>query len=833
MTDSLSLYGPGIIAVLFTIAAIAIVYLIFDSIRRKKMISARVGDIVMLEVRVPRESGKKEDEPLKSYRDYVAVAEQLISSFSSFYENKLSMYWYGQPVFSLEIVSKNKEIIFFVGTPKSHQSTIEKQILSFYPSSQVEPSNDFKIFDANMKASIGVLDLNKQFIYPLRTYQELEADPLANVTNSLLKLGDNVRASIQILVRPQSEMWRSAVGRATEQLQSGQSVSASRNPLVRAVHGIGSAPKTVSQSINPEVNQQTPPTQPSSMSPIKETQMQLIQKKGEKTGFDTQIRIVAVAPTAEIAKESVRNIYSSFAQFNSPDRNGLKIIFPRAIQKILPYYILRHFSRKHIMLLNSEEIASIFHFPSFLVDTPGIRWFSAKRAPAPNNIPSDGLVLGENLYRGDKTLIRIKEDDRRRHLYAIGMTGTGKSTFFESMILQDIRAGRGVGFFDPHGDAIEDILSRIPKERMEDVILFDPSDRMRPFGLNLLEWKTPEQKDFLVQEAVQIFYKLFDPQGQGFIGPQFEHWMRNAALTLMESEGGGTLIEIPRLFIDEAFRSRKIAEVKDPVVKAFWEKQLASTADFHKSEMYNYFISKFGRFMTNDMMRNIMGQAKSSFDLRDIMDQKKILLVNLSKGQIGEVNSSLLGMILVARLFTAALSRQSSGQEKRNDFYLYVDEFQNFATDTFSSILSEARKYNLNLSITNQYIAQLPEAIRDAIVGNVGTLVSFRVGVPDAEFMAHEFAPVFNDKDLNNIEAFNCYIKLLIDNTPTAPFSMRTIKDAEAKNENMKASIKSLSALKYGRDRAVVEAEVRERTRNETNTLGNEGSPPPPEAQIK
>jgi type IV secretory pathway TraG/TraD family ATPase VirD4 len=380
------------------------------------------------------------------------------------------------------------------------------------------------------------------------------------------------------------------------------------------------------------------------------------------------------------------------------------------------------------------------------------------------------------------------------------------------MILQDIREGRGVGFFDPHGDAISNILGRIPDSRMEDVVVFDPADRERPFGLNLLEWKTPEQKDFLVQETVQIFYKLFDPNGQGFIGPQFEHWMRNAALTLMESEGGGTLIEIPRLFVDDAFRKSKIAQVKDHVVKAFWEKQLAQTADFHKSEMYNYFISKFGRFMTNDMMRNIMGQAKSSFDLQEIMDNKKILLVNLSKGQVGEVNSNLLGMILVAKIFTAALARQQSEEANRQDFYLYVDEFQNFATDTFKSILSEARKYGLNLNITNQYIAQLPEDIRDAIIGNVGTIVSFRVGVPDAEFMAHEFAPVFNEKDLNNIESFNCYIKLLINNTPSRPFSMKTIKDPAPDNERMRDAVKKLSSMKYGKDKLTVEREVADRT---------------------
>jgi len=384
------------------------------------------------------------------------------------------------------------------------------------------------------------------------------------------------------------------------------------------------------------------------------------------------------------------------------------------------------------------------------------------------------------------------------------------------MILQDIYAGRGVALFDPHGETVENILAKIPKSRVEDVIYFNPADTQRPMGLNLLEWKTQDEKDFLVQESIQIFYKLFDPNAQGFIGPQFEHWMRNAALTLMEYPQGGTLIEIPKLFTDDGFRQDRINYVQDPIVQAFWNQQLAKTADFHKSEMYNYFISKFGRFMTNHTMRNIIGQAKSAFDLRSVMDSRKILLVDLAKGKIGETNSNLLGMILITKLMTAALSRVDIDEEQRKDFYLYVDEFQNFATDTFSVILSEARKFRLNLNITNQYIAQIPEPIRDAIIGNVGTLISFRIGVPDAEFMEKEFEPVFNKTDLNNIEAFNAYVKLLVDKAPLKPFSMKTIKSPLKEDMEMRKAVSQLSSLKYGRDISIVEAEISNRVRSYT-----------------
>jgi hypothetical protein len=373
--------------------------------------------------------------------------------------------------------------------------------------------------------------------------------------------------------------------------------------------------------------------------------------------------------------------------------------------------------------------------------------------------------------------------------------------------------------FDPHGELVEQILNKVPKERAEDLVFFDPSDTQRPMGLNLLEWKTKEQKDFLVQEAIQIFYKLFDPTGQGFIGPQFEHWMRNAALTVMEYPEGGTLIEIPKLFTDDNFREMRVSYLKDPVVKSFWTQQMAKTADFHKSEMFNYFISKFGRFMTNITMRNIIGQPKSAFDFREAMDSGKVLLIKLAKGEIGEINSNLLGMIFVARMFTAALSRSDVDESERRDFYLYVDEFQNFATDTFSSILSEARKFRLNLNITNQYIAQIPENIRDAIIGNVGTKVAFRIGVPDAEFMEKEFEPIANKTDLNNIDAYNAYIKLLVDNAPTRPFSMQTLKDPTPENEKLGKALNELSRLKYGRDVSIVELEIQDRIKiNETTT---------------
>ena len=787
---------------LLLIAFLAVISYLLYRFLRKKHLSERANDLVMLEVRVPKKFEREEYENLKTVSEITAVMDQLFASLSSLYKGGVGEVFSGQPIVSFEFVAKNKEIIFFVGVPRGLQSLVEKQINSFYPNADIEPSGDFRIFKEDLVVSCGVLDAARSFIYPIKTYTELTSDTVANITNALSKIGEDSRASVQVVVRPISQNWRGQVDWAVRKIQEGRSAPLGISWLSRISYFISELLSGVSQNNPNELRKVTP---------LQEETVKLLTQKSGKTGFACQVKIVSLAKNKEQARVNLKNISSSFGQFSSPDRNGFKLYEMGDGKDFLTSYILRSFHWGHRLILNSEELASIYHFPTEHVDTPGIRWHMAKRASAPANIPREGIILGKNVYRGEEILIKLKQGDRRRHLYTIGMTGTGKSTFFESLILQDIREGKGLAVFDPHGELAEGILSKIPKSRAEDVIYFDPSDVERPMGVNLLEWKTKEQKDFLVQEAVQIFYKLFDPNGQGFIGPQFEHWMRNAALTLMDSPEGGTLIEIPKLFTDDSFREKKIQTVQDSVVKAFWTQQLAKTADFHKSEMYNYFISKFGRFMTNITMRNVIGQPRSSFDFREVMDGKKILLINLAKGEIGEINSNLLGMIFVAKLFTAALSRSDVDESQREDFYLYVDEFQNFATDTFASILSEARKFRLNLNITNQYIAQIPEQIRDAIIGNVGTLISFRVGVPDAEFMAKEFEPVANQSDLNNVDAFNAYVKLLVDNAPVRPFSMQTIKDDTPDNKELGRAILQLSRLKYGRDVGSVNAQINQR----------------------
>ncbi|HUD21023.1 MAG TPA: type IV secretion system DNA-binding domain-containing protein, partial [Candidatus Saccharimonadales bacterium] len=624
----------------------------------------------------------------------------------------------------------------------------------------------------------------KSFILPLKTYQYLEADPLSSITNSLTKLPEGQNAVVQILLKPISDSWRTHVHIASGQVAQNKAHLVNRSKTGRIIGNIAEAIKPTPPSVKP-------------MTPAQEELTKALQEKGSKAGFEVVIRVIVAGKDSGAVEQSLSALVAAFSQYYSPERNSLKY---RSVEgkKIARDYLLRQFGRSPRMILNSEELTSFYHLPIRSLETPGVKWVLSRTLPAPSTLPKEGIVIGESVHRNVKQLVRLQEKDRLRHLFMIGKTGTGKTTLFETMIEQDMHDGRGLCFIDPLGDAYETLLKKVPTHRAKDVIIFDPSDTKNPVGLNLLEYQKPEEKDFLIQEVIEIFYKLFDPARTGIVGPQWEHWARNAALTVMNNPGGGSLIDIPRLFTDDGFRDQSVANLTDPVVKAFWQQQLAKTADFHKSEMYNYFISKFGRFMTNDLMRNIIGQKQSSFNLREVMDSGKILFVNLAKGKIGDINSNLLGLVLVSKIQVAAFGRADVPEEKRRPFYLYVDEFQNFTTDTFATILAEARKYGLGLNITNQYFAQLTEHIRNAVVGNVGTLISYRIGAEDAEYLTHEMAGL-TQEDLTNLDRFQAYVRLLVDLTPTKVFSMRGIKLDNQGTEEMANWIRLANHKQYSR----------------------------------
>ena len=467
------------------------------------------------------------------------------------------------------------------------------------------------------------------------------------------------------------------------------------------------------------------------------------------------------------------------------------------------------------MILNSEEIASFYHMPISSTETPRVKWLKSREAPPPSNLPDKGVLIGKSVFRGQSKDIYITDDDRRRHIYVIGQTGTGKSTLLGNMIVDDIKKGKGVAIIDPHGDLAENALSYVPQNRIDDVIYFDPGDIQRPLGLNMLEYNfnRPEEKTFIVNEMQGIFNKLFPPET---MGPMFEQYMRNALLLLMEDMPNepATLIEMPRIFTDSEYRKRKLARIQNPVVIDFWEKEAVKAGgEASLANMTPYITSKFNNFISNDYMRPIIGQPKSAFNFRQVMDEGKILLVNLSKGRIGDINAGLLGMVFTGKLLMAALSRVDIAEAgKRRDFNLYVDEFQNFTTDSISTILSEARKYRLNMTMAHQFIAQLTEKTRDSVFGNVGSQVVFRVGIQDAEFLEKQFQPVFDKGDLINIDNFNAYVKILVNGQTVKPFNIQTLL-LERGNRELIDQLKEHSRQKYGADRQETEEAIFKRLR--------------------
>jgi hypothetical protein len=498
----------------------------------------------------------------------------------------------------------------------------------------------------------------------------------------------------------------------------------------------------------------------------------------------------------------------------------------RHLKHFIYEFSFRNFNKIQKNILNIEELTSIYHFALPHIESPHIKWVKTKETAPPPELPEAGLnLIGKAVFRNEeKNVFFASEDDRRRHFYLIGQTGTGKSSLLREMIRQDIEQGRGVAVIDPHGDLINDTLANIPKERAEDVILFEPFDMERPCGLNMLEWDSPEQKDFAVSEMIAIFTKLFPPE---IVGPMFEHYMRNAMLALMaDKENPGTLVEIPRIFTDKEFMDARLEKVTDPLVKQFWIKEWSQATGETRSDMLGYVVSKVGRFIENEMMRNIIGQGRSGFDLSKIMNEGKIFLANLSKGQTGELNSSLLGLILVSKMQLAAMRRGTMPEQERKDFYLYIDEFQNFTTDTIATILSEARKYRLNLILAHQFMPQLTDEIRDAVIGNVGTIGAFRIGATDAEFLEKQFEPEFSKHDLVNLDNFQYIVKMIIENKVSSPFKAKTIMPAKGNsaiiepiimpakgNSAIIEPIKKISKLKYSRPRAIVEKEIAQRAK--------------------
>jgi hypothetical protein len=727
--------------------------------------------LVTLLVAVPQDNEVKID-----------AMEQIIGSFSSMYKSakiKWLQGFIGQESATLEIVGTDEDIKFYISIPVKFQDLIEKQIYSVYAGADIKVVEEPNIYTENGFIEYAWMGMKKLPFHPLKSYKEIATDPLAAVTSTLSKLSKDESASIQIVLLPTDGGWK----------KPGKSFISN----------------TKKNESNPE----------KASYKIDARHLEAVENKCSKVGFEAAIRIVAVAPNKETAKMNIENIKACFDQFESP-WNKFKSKKIRLKSFFMDDFIYKYpviFWIKNKVILSADEVASVFHLPNKSIETPNIYWLKAKKAPAPVDSPQEGLYVGDNVYRGVTKKFCMTQTDRQRHFYIVGQTGVGKSWLLADMALQDIKAGHGVCFIDPH-DTYESILERIPPERVDDVIYFDPSQTDRPMGFNVMECEREDQKDFVTSSIINLMYKLYDPYKTGIVGPRFEHAIRNIMLTVM-SEPGATFIEIVRCLTDQSYVQELLPKVKDPMVRRYWTDQIAQTSDFHKSEVLDYIVSKFGRFITNTMMRNIIGQSTSSFNFRKAMDEGKILIINLAKGTIGEENSAFLGLVLIPKILIAAMSRQDTPEANRKDFYLYVDEFQNFATQDFAVILSEARKYHLNLTVANQFISQMDDEVKNAVFGNVGTICSFRLGISDAGFLTKQFQPEFGEHDLLNLATGEVYLKTMVNGTPKQPFSVKVaaVEKKKPGNPKMAEAIKKLSALKYGRPRALVEAEISQRAK--------------------
>lgn len=759
------------------------------------------------------ESGSRDKRDLTD--EALSQAQVMYNIISSTATKGFKSKLYGQRAVSFEVVAREGIVHYYVVVPTVMTETIKQAVAAAYPSARLEETTEHNVFSkvGKMSGTIGgEFTLKKHYSYPIATYMETKRDASRALLNALSAAGKEDGIGVQFIIRPAKEGWaKHSISKAdkfvkekTEGKKSGgwSGLVAPRDILEALWRPPESSEKDKKEKERRELNA------------AEKSEVEAIHEKAKYPGYESLIRVVVSSNTSAKAQSLLANVVSAFSLFDSASFNGFKFTTTKSVDNLITAYIMRFFPQDITgNILNSVELATIFHLPDHnSIPTSQVKRQMAKQVDGPTDVMDEGPLLGYNEFRGVKKPIRISNTDRRRHLHIIGQTGVGKSGFMENLAYQDMMEGRGFAFVDPHGDSAEAILSRVPPERVEDIIYFDPSDMEHPIGLNMFEFEHEDQKDFLVQEAIAMLYSLYDPGHSGIVGPRLEHIFRNCALLLMSDPKGGTFIDIPKLLTDQEFMKSKLKYVTDQQVLDFWTKEFpASQRSNEAGEVISWVVSKFGPFISNITMRNIIGQTKSGFDISDIMNNKKILIVNLSKGKLGDLNAKLLGIIFVMKFQAAAMARAKMREEDRQDFTLYVDEFQNFATDSFETILSEARKYRLSLVIGNQFMTQLKEELREAIIGNVGTTVTGRIGSTDAEIMVKRYQPVFDAEDLTKIPNYQAVCVLQLKGVPSAPFSMSLVPPMGHPNKKLMETLIQLSASKHARTRSDIEHEITQR----------------------
>lgn len=756
-------------------------------------------NLALFEVTLPPLEGGEE----QTFKNFFTAMEQFFAGMQTLSvgeQNKYKQYF----TIEIAVAHDSSEIVLYVSIPKDRKTMLEKQVLAFYKTARViEITDDYNIFNNEGVSAGAYAKFAESEVFPLKTHEEFDHDPMGAILNAFSKLEKTSEgAALQFVIMPAGDTYIKRFSRALEKVKKGEK-------LKDALDEYGDIKKELKHFGKALFSANKKTDSPDDIKDINETAVENISEKIKSTIMVANIRIVASSTSRGRTKEIISNLESAFSQFTKANSNSL--IFQNVedghLNQFLNSFTFRLPNEQNLLPLNTKELATLIHFPVGTVGSPELKESKAGVAAAPLNMGHEGIKIGINSYRGVDTDIYMKELDRMRHFYVIGQTGTGKTGIMMNMIRQDIENGDGVCYIDPHGSDIQKILSYIPKERIDDVIYFDPASLARPMALNMLEFdeSRPEQKSLVVNELLGIFSQLFDMKTAG--GPLFEQYFKNSAGLVMDHpESGSTILEIGRVLSDKKFRDMKLAHCKNPIIKQFWANAEATTGEQGLENFVPYITSKFDTFISNEIMRPIIAQEKSSFNFREILDNKKILLVNLSKGRLGDINANLLGLILVGKIQMAALSRADSNKDFP-PFYLYIDEFQNFTTPSISSILSEARKYKLSLNMAHQYSSQLSDDIKNAVLGNVGSMAVFRISSEDAEVLVKRYEPTFGVQDILKLDNRNAYVSMLIDGTPVKPFNIRT-PDLPTGNPDIIESLKELSFLKYGRPRDEVEKEI-------------------------
>jgi Type IV secretory pathway, VirD4 components len=837
----------GILVFSLIIAAVIFVVVRILKQKRKAKEFERALKMIPMLIHLPPST----DDIQGGGRDERDVNDEAISQATIMYtiisstlkKSGMKTHVYGQKYFSFEIVAVDGFVKYYAVVPAVLTETVKQAILTSYPTARLEETEVENIFsrdgmddsggtedqyNAENFVAGGELVMKKEVEYPILTFQEMKWDAQLALLNAFSKVRIGEGLGLQVMFRPLDSGWSKNAETKIKNIKSGKKGFGSKGSnlptrvlylltdLIRAPFEVPDEHKKDKDEQNPELSQR------------KQEEIQAIDVKAKFPAFECLIRIVAHSKSKARSEGLVGGVVAAFSQFDSPNSNGFKYDLSKKVDQLVTDYIFRFFpvSNKKIVL-NTQELATIFHLPSQAsIPSSGVERQMTKQVDGPASLITDGVLIGRNEYRGAVKEIRLSVNDRRRHMYVIGASGMGKSVFLKNIAYQDMVEGKGFCFIDPHGDVTEELLSMVPEDRIDDVIYFDPSDMEFPIGMNMLEAKTPEEKDFIVQEGINMLYSLYDPGHTGIFGPRGEQMFRNAALLLMSDPKGATFLDIPSPFINKDLVVDKLKYVTDRDLFDYWTKEFpASQKSNDAGEVITWFASKWSPFKQNTMMKRVLGQIKSGFNIREIMDQQKILLVNLSKGKLGELNSKLLGMIFVMKFQTAAMSRVDTPEHDRKDFCLFVDEFQNFSTESFESILSEARKFRLNLIVANQFMTQLTDKIREGVLGNVGTIVAGRVGVTDAEMLEKVFTPVFKAEDLHKQPNHHAITTVLMNGMPSAPFTMNLPAPMGKEDRKVFESLREYSAKKYGRPGAEVDKEIDERL-----NIKNEADKPAKEA---